>query len=75
MQPFIDRHFLSRKDNLRFMLFVAASLILVILGSANHSEQVKILPNQNQLLDSQPKETKLFQEQKQVLVFQTLNKA
>lgn len=75
MQPFIDRHFLSRKDNLRFILFVAASLILVLLGTANHSDNLKILPSQNQMLDSQPKETKLFQEQKQVLILHNSNKA
>jgi hypothetical protein len=59
MQTFVKSHFLSSKDNLRFLLFVVAAFILIILGAANRHKPLQILPAQNQMIDSKPKQSGL----------------
>lgn len=59
MQTFVNRHFLSAKDSIRFVLFVAASLFLVVLGAANKSHTLQLLPAENQIIDSKPKQSVL----------------
>lgn len=59
MQTFVHRHFLSAKDSVRFVLFVAASLFLVLLGAANKSHTLQLLPAENQMIDSKPKQSGL----------------
>lgn len=59
MQTFIYRHFLSGKDNVRFLLFVVAAFLLIAVGSANRDEPLQLLPSQNQIIDSNPKQSGL----------------
>lgn len=61
MQRFVYRHFLSGKENLRFALFLAAAFFLLIIGSVNKDKPIQILPAQNQLIDSKPKQSGLPQ--------------
>jgi len=39
------------------VLFVAAAFGLLILGAANKRGPVKLLPSQNQMMDSKPKQS------------------
>ena len=59
MKPFVNEHFLSLRDNLRFVIFVAAALLLVIIGSLNKDKALQVLPTQNQLIDSKPKQSEI----------------
>jgi|GEM_PF-1533128 len=61
MQSFVHRHFLSRKDNVRFLLFVVAAFMLIVVGSANKDKPLQLLPSQNQIIDSNPKQSGLPQ--------------
>jgi hypothetical protein len=59
MKTFVNRHFLSGKDTLKFMLFVASAFILIGLGAVNKYRPIQLLPSQNQILDSKPKQSVL----------------
>jgi hypothetical protein len=59
MKPFVNSHFLSVKDNLRFVLFVASAFLLLVLGAVNKDKALQILPMQNQIIDSKPKQSDL----------------
>ena len=57
MQTFVSKHFLSGKDSLRFLLFIVAALGLLVLGAANKRGPIRLLPAQNQMMDSKPKQS------------------
>ncbi|HRH35553.1 MAG TPA: hypothetical protein PKY12_10860 [Catalimonadaceae bacterium] len=59
MQNFVYKHFLSGKENARFLLFLAAAFFLLVLGSANKDKPLRLLPAQNQIIDSKPKRSVL----------------
>lgn len=59
MQNFVHRHFLSGKENVRFMLFLAAAFLMLLLGQANKDKPLRLLPAQNQMIDSKPKQSGL----------------
>ncbi len=54
MKTFISNHFLSAKENLRFILFVVSAFLLIIIAAANRNRPIQILPAQNQMMDSKP---------------------
>ena len=47
MKTFVNSHFLSAKDNLRF----------VVLGAANKEKPLQLLPSQNQIMDTKPNQS------------------
>jgi len=57
MQTFVNRHFLSVKDSGRFVLFVLAALFLLFIGAANKTHKLQLLPAENQMMDSKPKQS------------------
>jgi len=57
MQTFVNKHFLSGKDNLKFLVFVAAAMALLVIGAANKNRPIQFLPSQNQMMDSKPKQS------------------
>lgn len=65
MQTFVHRHFLSVKDSGRFVLFVVAALFLLLVGAANKSHSIQLLPAENQIIDSKPKQSGLPQMEQQ----------
>lgn len=61
MQTFVNRHFLSVKDSGRFVLFVVAAMFLLLIGAANKTHSLQVLPAENQIIDSKPKQSGLPQ--------------
>ncbi|HOY95788.1 MAG TPA: hypothetical protein PK509_08630 [Catalimonadaceae bacterium] len=57
MKTFVNSHFLSAKDNLRFVLFVASAFLLLVLGAANKEKPLQLLPSQNQIMDTKPNQS------------------
>jgi hypothetical protein len=57
MQTFVNRHFLSVKDSGRFVLFVVAAMFLLLIGAANKTHSLQLLPAENQIIDSKPKQS------------------
>jgi hypothetical protein len=64
MQSFVKTHFLSAKDNLRFLLFVVAAFLLIGISAFNRNRPLQFLPAQNQIIDSKPKQSSLPKIQK-----------
>ena len=61
MKTFVNKHFLSGNDTYKFLLFVVAAFGLLVLGAANKKGPIHLLPSQNQMMDSKPKQTILPQ--------------
>jgi len=59
MKTFVNSHFLSVKDNLRFVLFVTSAFLLLLIGAANKGNNLQILPTQNQIIDTKPNQSGL----------------
>jgi hypothetical protein len=57
MKNTIRAHFLSVKDNLRFTLFVLFAGILLAAGILNRSKPLTPWTDENQLIDSKPKQS------------------
>ncbi len=57
MKSFINNHFLSGKENFRFILFVISAFLLIIMAAANRNKPIHILPAQNQMMDAKPKQS------------------
>jgi hypothetical protein len=57
MKSFVNNHFLSGKENFRFILFVISAFLLIIIAAANRNKPVQILPAQNQMMDARPKQS------------------
>jgi hypothetical protein len=59
MKPFVQSHFLSTKDEGRFLFFVAFAFLLLLAGAMNKDKEIHFLPSQNQIIDSKPKQSDL----------------
>ncbi len=57
MKAYINNHFLSAKENFRFILFVVSAFLLIIIAAANRNKPIQVLPAQNQMMDSKPKQS------------------
>lgn len=59
MKTFVNGHFLSLKGDLRFVLFITSAFLLLVIGAANRENSLRLLPTQNQMIDTKPNQSGL----------------
>jgi hypothetical protein len=57
MKPFVTKHFLSLQDNSRFVVFLVAVSFLLVVASVNKDRSFQVLPMQNQMMDTKPRQS------------------